>query len=136
GKLPWVTNLRPAGFHVAAAVDREDGGAAFVAFPAHDDAGLTRSPALDLMGMRSSDTAALTLENVRIGADRILAENGDAWLFEMKPSFIALQCGMSIGLARRALAEAAKVGTSGRGAVGSAIAGVRDHLDRAETELV
>jgi alkylation response protein AidB-like acyl-CoA dehydrogenase len=136
GKLPWVTNLRPAGFHVAAAIDREDGGPAFVAFLAHDDAGLTRSADLDIMGMRSSDTAALTFENVRIGKDRILAENADAWLSAMKPSFIALQCGMSIGLARRALAEAAKAATKDRGSVRSAIASVRDHLDRAEAELL
>jgi len=135
GKLPWVTNLRPAGFHVAAAVDCEDGAPAFVAFLAHDDEGLTRSPDLDIMGMRSSDTAALTFANVRIGKERILADNADQWLSEMKPAFIALQCGLSIGLARRSLAEAARFVAKGRGAIAGTIAGVRDRLNHAEAQL-
>ena len=135
GKLPWVTNLRPAGFHVAAAVDHEDGTPAFVAFLAHDDEGLTRSPDLDIMGMRSSDTAALAFADVRIGKERILAENADDWLSQVKPAFIALQCGLSIGLARRSLAEAAKAAAKGRGAIAGTIAAVGERLNHAEAQL-
>ena len=56
GKMPWVTNLRPEGFHVAAAVDHANG-TAFVASLAHDDPGVSRSADLSLLGMRSSNTA-------------------------------------------------------------------------------
>ncbi len=49
GKLPWVTNLRVEGFHVAAAVAHAKG-SSFIASLASDDAGLVRSPDLELMG--------------------------------------------------------------------------------------
>ena len=109
GKLPWVTNLRPEGFHVAAAVDRADGWSAFVVSLAHDDEGLERSADLDLVAMRSSNTAAVTLSGARVDRDRILADNAGEWLPRVRPAFIGLQCGMSIGLARRALVLASPV---------------------------
>ncbi|WP_420963528.1 acyl-CoA dehydrogenase family protein [Brucella sp. IR073] len=136
GKLPWVTNLRPAGFHVAAAVDRADGKPAFIVSLAHDDDGLSRSSDLDLMGMRSSDTAAITLTGVRVGRNRILAENAAEWLPQVRPAFVGLQCGMSIGLARRSLAEAANVAGSGRGVLGEPITDLRRRLERAQARLV
>ncbi len=136
GKMPWVTNLRPQGFHVAAAIDWQDRKApAFIAFLAQDDIGLSRSADLELMGMRSSDTAAITLDAVRICADRILAEDANAWLPQVKPAFVGLQCGMSIGLARRALAEAARTAATGRGVLGASIAELRQRLDQAQSNL-
>ncbi len=136
GKMPWVTNLRPAGFHVAAAVDRADGGPAFVVSLAHDDDGLARSADLDLMGMRSSDTAAIALSGVKVGRDRILADNAAEWLPRVRPAFVGLQCGMSIGLARRSLAEAGRTAGSGRGVLGEPIVDLRQSLDRAQARLV
>src|SRR5690606_31412422 len=118
GKMPWVTNLRRDGFHVAAAVDRADGGPAMVVTVSHDDAGLVRSDDLQLMGMCSSDTAALTLTNVRISRERIFSENAAEWLPVVRPAFAGLQCGMSIGLARRALSEAGKIAGAGRSVLG------------------
>ena len=135
GKLPWVTNLRPAGFHVAAAIEREDGGPAFVAFLASGDEGLVRSADLDTMGMRSSDTAALSFTEVRIDETRILATDADQWLTQVKPAFIALQCGLSIGLAHRALDEAAERAAVGRSASGAAVRAVRERLRQAEAQL-
>lgn len=136
GKMPWVTNLRPAGFLVACAVDRADGGPALVMSLCHDDKGLVRSPDLDLMGMRSSDTAAITLSGVRVGRDRILAEDGAAWLARLRPSFVGLQCGMSIGLAQRSIAEAGKVTGAGRRVLDEPIGQLQQRLDRAEARLV
>ncbi len=137
GKLPWVTNLRPAGFHVAVAVavEREDGAAPFIAFLTDADSGLTRSPDLDTMGMRSSDTASLAFADVRIGAERILAADAGQWLDELRPSFISLQCGLSIGLAARALDEAAARAAAGRGVLDDAIHAARERLALAESRL-
>lgn len=135
GKLPWVTNLRPQGFHVAAAIDWKDGGPAFVAFLSHDDAGLSRSEDLALMGMRSSDTAAITIDQVRIGPERILAEDANLWLPQVKPAFVGLQCGMSIGLARRSLSEAAQIAATGRHVLGGAIAELQQRLSHAQSAL-
>jgi len=106
GRLPWVTNLRPAGFDVAVAVQGDDYEPAFVAALSSEDEGLERSADLDLMAMRATNTAALTFDSVRIGPDRILHRNASEWLPRVRPAFLALQCAMSIGLARRALAEA------------------------------
>lgn len=114
GKMPWVTNLRPQGFHVAAAVDHENG-QAFVASLAHDDAGLARSADLSLFGMQSSNTAAIVLADVKIGAGRILHADARSWLPRIRPAFLGLQCGMSIGLARRSLKEAARNAGAGAG---------------------
>lgn len=136
GRMPWVTNLRPAGFHVAAAVDRAGGGPAFIAALSHDDEGLTRSADLDLIGMRSSDTAAVALSEVRIGHDRIIADNAQEWLPRVRPAFVGLQCGMSIGLARRALLEATRAAGSGRGVLGDPILDLKGRLGRTQARLV
>lgn len=136
GKLPWITNLRPAGFHVAAAVDHVDGGPAFIVSLAHDDAGLTRSADLDLIGMRSSDTAAITLEGVRLGNDRILTDNAAEWLPRVRPAFVGLQCGMSIGLARRSLSEACQAAGSGCRVLSEPIAELKQRLDCTQMRLV
>ncbi|HET6608162.1 MAG TPA: acyl-CoA dehydrogenase family protein [Rhodopila sp.] len=106
GKLQWVTNLRLGGFDVAAAIQGDGHQPAFVAVLSSDDAGLERSADLGLMAMRASSTAALTFDNVRITADRILHTNAGEWLPKVRPGFLALQCAMSSGLARRALSEA------------------------------
>lgn len=135
GALPWVTNLRGQGFVVAAAADPADGGPAMIMALAHDDPGVTRSADLALMGMRSSDTAALRIEGVRIGRDRVIAADASGWLPGVRPAFLALQCGMAIGLARRSLAEAAGTGGAGRGVLAAPIAALRARLDQAVAAL-
>jgi alkylation response protein AidB-like acyl-CoA dehydrogenase len=106
GKLPWVTNLRPQGFHVAVVAARGNGGSPLVVSLAHDDSGLVRSADLDLLSLRASNTAAIGLSGVQVSAERIIHPDAGAWLPMVRPAFVGLQCGMSIGLARRALAEA------------------------------
>lgn len=114
GKLPWVTNLQPSGFDVAVAVQGEDGSSAFIASLSSDDEGLHRSADLDLLGLRATSTAAITINSVRIAADRILDRDAKAWLPKVRPAFLGLQCGMSIGLAQRSIVETERQLTSGR----------------------
>jgi hypothetical protein len=132
--MPWVTNLRPEGFHVAAAIDHKNG-SAFIATLAHDDAGVVRSPDLSLMGMRSTNTAALTLTNVALPPYRILHHDARTWLPIVRPAFTGLQCGMSIGLARRSLEEAQKAGGHGRSVLSESISDLNQQLNRAESGL-
>lgn len=113
GKLPWVTNLRPQGFHVAAAA-AYDGHGAFVASLSHDDVGLVRSADLDLMALRATNTAAVSIADARIDEDRIIHLDASVWLPAMRPAFLGLQYGMSIGLARRALKETRRCVGAGR----------------------
>jgi len=105
GRLHWVTNLRKSGFVVAAAIDDEAGGPPFVLAIPGALAGLQRSADLQLMGLQSSNTAALALEQVEVDRDWLLHEDARAFLPAVRPAFLGLQCGMAIGLARRALQE-------------------------------
>ena len=134
GKMPWVTNLRPQGFHVAAVVDHSDGGVRVVSL-AHDDAGLMRSRDLSLLALRSSNTAAIALADVQIKAERILHSNAQEWLPRVRPAFTGLQCGMSIGLARRALAEARNASVTGRAVLAEPLLETEQKLDHAENCL-
>ncbi|MCB2255087.1 acyl-CoA/acyl-ACP dehydrogenase [Pseudomonas chlororaphis] len=105
GRLHWVTNLRKDGFVVAAAIEHEQGGAPFIlAIPA-GLAGLRRSEDLQLMGLQSSNTAALELQQVEVAREWLLHEDAKVFLPAVRPAFLGLQCGMAIGLARRALEE-------------------------------
>jgi alkylation response protein AidB-like acyl-CoA dehydrogenase len=135
GKMPWVTNLRTEGFHVAAAVDRADGGPAFIASLADDDEGLERSVDHSLLGLRSSNTAAVRVSDVRISAERILCDNAAEWLPLVRPAFTGLQCGMSIGLARRSLDETGKNIGTGRNVLAEPLIDTGRRLDRAEARL-
>ncbi|AIZ32746.1 acyl-CoA dehydrogenase family protein [Pseudomonas parafulva] len=105
GRLHWVTNLRQSGFVVAAAIEAEQGQAPFVMAIPSASLGLERSDDLQLMGLQSSSTAALAFHQVQLDRSWLLHDNAREFLPRVRPAFLALQCGMSIGLARRALDE-------------------------------
>ena len=105
GRLHWVTNLRQSGFVVAAAIEAEQGQAPFVMAIPSVSVGLERSDDLQLMGLQSSSTAALAFHQVQLDRSWLLHDNAREFLPRVRPAFLALQCGMSIGLARRALDE-------------------------------
>jgi len=105
GRLHWVTNLRKSGFVVAAAIEDDAGGAPFVLAIPSDAQGLERSDDLQLMGLQSSNTAALAFHQVELKREWLLHDNAREFLPTVRPAFLALQCGMAIGLARRALDE-------------------------------
>ncbi len=104
GLMPWVTNLREPEYYVAAAVQMPDGSASVIAFPGQA-AGLTRSPDLSLAGMQGTQTAALTLKDCAIGTEWLIHEQANVFLPQARPAFLGLQCGMSLGLAWRAIEE-------------------------------
>ncbi|CAD5199976.1 acyl-CoA dehydrogenase family protein [Pseudomonas sp. FEN] len=105
GRLHWVTNLRKSGFVVAAAIEREEGGAPFVLAIPDAVTGLQRSDDLQLMGLQSSNTAALDFKQVEVGRDWLLHDDARVFLPAVRPAFLGLQCGLAIGLARQALQE-------------------------------
>jgi alkylation response protein AidB-like acyl-CoA dehydrogenase len=109
GKLHWVTNLPVSGFHVAAAVAHADSSGAFIASLSSEDKGVVRSSDLDLIALRSTNTAAVNLLDSPITSEQVMHPNAELWLPQVRPAFLGLQIGMSIGLARRALAEARRV---------------------------
>ncbi|TDV16467.1 acyl-CoA dehydrogenase family protein [Paraburkholderia caballeronis] len=129
GQLPWITNLRREGFIVAAAFDNADGRAPSIFAVPHDANGVSRSDDLDLIALRSSNTAALRLDGTVLDADWLIAADAAAFLAHARPAFLGLQCGMSIGLARRALEAAAASSPPVRAATGDEAAGLARELD-------
>jgi alkylation response protein AidB-like acyl-CoA dehydrogenase len=127
GLLPWVTNLRRAGFVVAAAVARDDGPPAIVAF-SDTLPGVTRSADLDLVALRGSNTAAIAIDDVAIGAEDIIHHDARQFCPAVRPAFLSLQQGMSIGLARAALRAAREL-------AGPAHAVVLPRVDEVAAEL-
>ncbi|MFK3737450.1 acyl-CoA dehydrogenase family protein [Massilia sp. TN1-12] len=106
GGIAWITNLRKEGFMAAAAADMPDGAPPAVIAFTDDAPGVVRSPDLDLLALRGSNTASVTLSGVRIGEAAIVAADAHAWLPAVRPAFLGMQCGLSIGLARAALGAA------------------------------
>jgi alkylation response protein AidB-like acyl-CoA dehydrogenase len=137
GSLPWITNLRPEGFVAAAAFDHasEDGGMppSIFAIP-HDMPGVTRSVDLDLIALRSSNTAALRVEGTVLDHTFLITADAPAWLARVRPGFLGLQCGMSIGLARRCLATVGETSAISRAAVEEEAAGARTRRPHASSE--
>ncbi|MFJ3058746.1 acyl-CoA dehydrogenase family protein [Herbaspirillum sp. NPDC087042] len=136
GKLPWVTNLRRAGFVAAAAVATTAERAPMVI--AFDSAlpGVERSDDLDLIALRGSNTAAIALENVAIDAADVLHEDAGRYLPQVRPAFLSLQCGMSIGLSRASLRQALIRSESRRGALVDTICALQQELQTTVAQLL
>ena len=114
GSLAWVTNLRKGGFIAAAAVaSSADAPPSIVSFDSAYS-GVQRSADLNLMALRSSNTAAVKLQNVRIDPVDVIHADARQYLPAVRPSFLGLQCGMSIGLARASLDAAHKLSATSR----------------------
>jgi alkylation response protein AidB-like acyl-CoA dehydrogenase len=129
GALPWITNLRREGFVVAAAFDHSDGAPPSIFAIPHDAPGVTRSDDLDLIALRASNTAALKLDGVKLDTGWQIAADARAFLVRARPAFLGLQCGMSIGLARRALEAVHASSPAVRAALDDDAAAVAHELD-------
>lgn len=128
GTVPWCTNLRPQGFAAAVAVQRADGGAPLVAMLRAGQPGVVRSADLDLIALRGSNTASLRIDGARLEAADVIHEEANRFLPAVRPDFLGLQCGLSIGLARAALDTAAQRGGAGRSVLEAPIAAQREVL--------
>jgi alkylation response protein AidB-like acyl-CoA dehydrogenase len=117
GSLPWITNLRREGFVAAAAFDHDDGAPPSIFAIPHNAPGVERSDDLDLIGLRASNTAALRVNGTILDETYRLATDAPTWLARVRPAFLGLQCGMSIGLARRALLATLDATEASRGSI-------------------
>ena len=136
GALAWVTNLRKAGFVAAAAVAPDDGAPPVIVAFDSQLAGVQRNADLDLIALRASNTASVKLTRVAIPAADIISDNAPAWLPQVRPAFLGMQCGMSIGLARASLAQAALISQGSRNALTPRITALRETLDIAAAALL
>ncbi len=134
GVLPWVSNLRPEGFVVVAAVQRPDQPAPMVVAIESRLDGVQRSADLALLGMRASNTAAIALEDVAIDAAAVLAPQAPPYLRMARPPFLAMQCALSLGLVRASL-RAARSTPSGRVVLQARLEAVEQGLAQATAAL-
>ena len=106
GEKVMITNAGPAGlFLVFATIDPALGSKGVTAFLVPGDAsGITRGPRDRTMGLRPADVRALHFENVRVGADARLGEDGQG----MRIALSALNVGR-IGVAAQATGIAAEM---------------------------
>jgi len=140
GKLAWVTNLRKAGFVAAAAVAVDAGTGTdkppmIVAFSS-DQNGVQRTADLDLIALRGSNTAAVDLHDVHLSRDDVLHEDARRYLPAVRPAFLAMQCGMSIGLARASLREAQALSATRRSVLTGSIGALQLELEKTVAELL
>lgn len=135
GQLAWVTNLRPASFVVAAAVAPSSGAAPVIVAFDNQAEGVQRGANLDLIALRGSNTAAVRLEQVLAGPQDVISGDAPNWLPGVRPAFLGMQCGMSIGLARASLEQAATA-AAGRGKLGTRIAEAQATLEQQAATLL
>ncbi|CAG4904156.1 acyl-CoA dehydrogenase family protein [Paraburkholderia saeva] len=136
GKLPWITNLRREGFLAAAAFDHIEGGPPSIFAIPHDAVGVARSDDLDLVALRSSNTAALALDGAVLDASWQITADAPAFLARVRPAFLGLQCGLSTGLARRALAAIEAASPAARAAVEDEVRPLARELDSLTRRLL
>ena len=121
---------------VAAAVTAPDGTPAVVALP-QGIAGLTRSADLRLLGLQSSNTAALEVKGVRISPRWLIHADARQYLPQARPAFAGLQCGSSIGLARRALRQPRRrAGQGARGILAEPLAQLQAQVEYLSDQLI
>jgi len=106
GEKVMITNGGPAGLLLTfATIDPALGGKGVTAFLVPGDAaGITRGPRDRTMGLKPADVRALHLENVRVGAEARLGDDGQG----MKIALAALNVGR-IGVAAQATGIAAEM---------------------------
>lgn len=135
GALAWVTNLRKAGFLAAAAVERDHGSPPAIVVIDSGAAGVTRSEDLDLLALRGSNTAAVKVAGLELDASMVIAEHAPSFLPSVRPAFLGLQCGMSIGLARASLKAAQAHCTGSHQMLHAEVRALGEELDAVVAEL-
>jgi alkylation response protein AidB-like acyl-CoA dehydrogenase len=135
GSLPWITNLRREGFIAAAAFDHDDGAPPSIFAIPHDAPGVERSDDLDLIGLRASSTAALRVEGTVLDERYRITADARTYLVRVRPAFLGLQCGMSVGLARRALLATSAASASTRESIRAEIGELEAKLDDETAQL-
>lgn len=106
GTLPWITNLRTDKFAIIFAADYQDEPnrpALILAIPS--EAGLQLQPELPLVALKGSHTHPVRLDNLELNPEWVVSDNAQAYLAEIRPSFLGLQFGMAFGLAQKSLGE-------------------------------
>ncbi len=89
---------------VAIAAQATTGEKLIIAVPS-DSEGLSRGEDLQLLGLQTSWTSTLRLNQVRLSRKWIISEDASNFLSTIRPAFLLLQCGLGLGITRRSHQE-------------------------------
>lgn len=134
GKMPWITNINGNAYYAACAAQCDDGNVYAFSLE-NNDKGITIEN-LDLIGLRSSDTKIVKMNNVVLSKERILHDNIGEWLKTLRPAFISLQCGMFLGLAWRCIDEAKRHFDRRRSPLAQQLDDVAEEIQKLESTLI
>jgi alkylation response protein AidB-like acyl-CoA dehydrogenase len=110
GTVRWASNLGKQGFVLAAAARQEDADSVAVFLIPDGVEGVLRSPDLDLIGLRGTNTASVQLAGAVLDDGWRLHSDVRAFLPKIRPALLGLQCGLGLGLARASLRAAREAG--------------------------
>src|SRR5690606_22782862 len=99
---PWASNLVGRRFVVAIAAKMGEDRAFFIAVPG-ESPGLEAGQAYSLVGMTGTVSSSLQFNDVAVGPEWVIADDADAFLPSIRPTFLVLQSGLAWGLAAAAL---------------------------------
>lgn len=110
GTLRWASNLYHDSIMVTAA--RTGSGEKIIVALELSIPGITIGEHFDLLAMGSTASSSVRLDNVQISGEQVLTRDVDAFLGQVRPTFLVLQSAMCLGLARRCV-DQTRVGLTG-----------------------
>ena len=106
GKLNWASNLYDDAVLVTAV--RTDAGDRLLIFVEGGAEGLTFGKPFGLLGLNATASAWVSLENVFVPEPQVLTHDFDAFILQVRPTFVVLQIAECIGVAEAAIAAASE----------------------------
>ena len=106
GKLNWASNLYDDAVLVTAV--RTDAGDRLLIFVESGADGLTFGKPFGLLGLNATASAWVSLENVFVPESQVLTHDFDAFILQVRPTFVVLQIAECIGVAEAAIAAASE----------------------------
>lgn len=104
GSLRWASNLYDDSLMVSAA--RAGDGSKFVFALPLEREGVSLGKPFGLLGLGSTASSFVTLDEVFVSNDEVLSRNFETFLRGIRPTFLTLQTAMCVGLASKSLEEA------------------------------
>jgi len=114
GRLPWVSNAQQENFVVALAAQTDAEQTGIFLLPDRAN-GVLRDADLSLYSIQSSATTAINLRQVRVSAEHHFADCAFSFMRSFRPSFLAQQCAMSVGVGLACLEQVTQYGQQHQG---------------------
>lgn len=105
GSVPWASNLFTPDFVLVTAAATSDG-PIVLALPG-DERAITVAPPARLLALDATRSSSLTIAGAAVSDDWVVADDFMAFIRRVRPVFLILQTSFALGLAMRALTEAA-----------------------------